>query len=107
MSVGWWHPNVKDGRVHDHPERPNGAWSEAMHRLCEPLYRAGQEVVDPDDADLEHRMVEAKLAGQRLFDEDGDAYYQFRSNEQAATIAAGVARRYFRPNLSDDSKGAS
>ena len=40
MSVGWWHPNVKDGRVHDHPTNPNGAWSEAMHRLCEQVYRA-------------------------------------------------------------------
>lgn len=41
-------PNVKDGRVHLHPERPNGGWSAASHRLCEPIYtrRRGTHV-DP------------------------------------------------------------
>jgi hypothetical protein len=36
VDEGWWHPNVKDGRVHDHPE--DGQWSRTMHRECEPVY---------------------------------------------------------------------
>lgn len=35
---GWWHPTVKSGQVHNHPERPTGNWSTASHRLCEPIY---------------------------------------------------------------------
>ena len=38
VAEGWWHPNVKDGRVHDHPENPGASWSIASHRLCEPVY---------------------------------------------------------------------
>jgi hypothetical protein len=38
VMEGWWHPNVKGGQVHEHPENPNGNWSAATHRLCEPVY---------------------------------------------------------------------
>lgn len=38
VQEGWWHPNTKSGQVHDHPESPNGSWSVAHHRLCEPVY---------------------------------------------------------------------
>lgn len=40
VEEGWWHPNTNAGKVHGHPERPNGNWSVTNHRLCEPLYRA-------------------------------------------------------------------
>ena len=34
VQEGWWHPNCKDGQVHDHkPNQPA-----TMHRLCEPVY---------------------------------------------------------------------
>jgi hypothetical protein len=38
VMEGWWHPNVKSGQVHDHPEAPGRGWSHASHRLCEPVY---------------------------------------------------------------------
>jgi len=38
VCEGWWHLNVKDGRVHDHPENPGGGWSSASHRLCERVF---------------------------------------------------------------------
>lgn len=38
VAEGWWHPNVKSGQVHDHPENPGRGWSEASHRQCEPVY---------------------------------------------------------------------
>lgn len=38
VCEGWWHPNVKSGQVHDHPENPGGGWSSASHRLCELVY---------------------------------------------------------------------
>lgn len=38
VAEGWWHPNVNAGKVHEHPERPGRGWSEASHRLCEPVY---------------------------------------------------------------------
>jgi hypothetical protein len=38
VMEGWWHPNVKGGQVHDHPEAPGRSWSRASHRLCEPVY---------------------------------------------------------------------
>lgn len=38
VREGWWHLNVKGGRVHDHPDQPGGSWSVASHRLCEPVY---------------------------------------------------------------------
>lgn len=40
VAEGWWHPNTNAGRVHDHPENPGGGWSQASHRLCEPVYTA-------------------------------------------------------------------
>jgi hypothetical protein len=45
VCEGWWHPNVKKGQVHDHPERPGGSWSVASHRLCEPVYT--KRVISP------------------------------------------------------------
>lgn len=46
VCEGWWHPNVKDGRVHDHtPGQPT-----TMHRLCEPIYtRRGRAVPAGED----------------------------------------------------------
>lgn len=38
IQEGWWHPNVKSGQVHDHPEDPGRSWSQASHRLCESVY---------------------------------------------------------------------
>lgn len=38
VEEGWWHPNCKSGQVHPHPENPNGGWSVANHRSCEPVY---------------------------------------------------------------------
>lgn len=45
VDEGWWNPNVNNGRVHLHPERPNGGWSVASHRPCEPVYT--RRVVPP------------------------------------------------------------
>lgn len=40
VPEGWWHPYVKDGRVHEHPEDPDKPrnWSVPTHRLCERVY---------------------------------------------------------------------
>ena len=38
VAEGWWHPNVKDGRVHEHPANAGRSWSTASHRLCELVY---------------------------------------------------------------------
>jgi hypothetical protein len=38
VCEGWWHPNVVDGRVHQHPEQPARSWSVASHRRCEKVY---------------------------------------------------------------------
>lgn len=70
VEQGWWHPNVKDGRVHEHPEHPGGGWSAASHRLCEPVYTlapAGPEppfVLDRDD-NPHPRLLELALAARR------------------------------------------
>ena len=34
LLVGWWHPDVVRGRVHDH----DGKTLRTYHRLCEPVY---------------------------------------------------------------------
>lgn len=58
MRVGWWHPTVKDGRVHEHPERPNGSWSVPMHRLCQPVYSRSHVIGGVTlDAERVHRQV--------------------------------------------------
>lgn len=38
VAEGWWHPSVRSGQVHDHPENPGRGWSQAAHRLCEQVY---------------------------------------------------------------------
>jgi hypothetical protein len=38
VCQGWWHPNVRSGQVHDHPEHPGRSWQTAMHRQCEQIY---------------------------------------------------------------------
>ena len=38
VCEGWWHPNVRDGQVHDHPAQPGRSWSSVSHRQCEPVY---------------------------------------------------------------------
>lgn len=38
LPIGWWHRNVKDGQIHQHPANPGRGWSHAMHRLCEQVY---------------------------------------------------------------------
>jgi hypothetical protein len=38
VCEGWWHPNVRSGQVHDHPENPGRGWSSASHRQCEQVY---------------------------------------------------------------------
>lgn len=42
--IGWHHHGVNAGKVHNHPANPGRSWSEAMHRLCEPVYRMEQTV---------------------------------------------------------------
>lgn len=40
VDEGWWHPHVRDGQVHEHPEQGHEqrGWSWTMHRQCEPIY---------------------------------------------------------------------
>lgn len=54
VCEGWWHPNVKSGQVHLHPESPGGGWSVATHRLCEPVYtkRSPRPADNPDSVKL-------------------------------------------------------
>lgn len=74
VCEGWWHPNVKSGQVHDHPEHPGRSWQTAMHRQCEQIYT--KRVINAD-------LAEARAAAPH------DRQHLRETVEKALTVTVG------------------
>lgn len=75
VCEGWWHPNVKSGQVHEHPEKPGRGWSSASHRLCEQVYTLrSRDKYEPEWGIVIEQFKEWAHRGKALLDDLEDMY---------------------------------
>jgi hypothetical protein len=77
VCEGYWHPRVKSGQVHAHPEQPGRGWSSASHRQCEPVYTRhdpATSTAEPEWGIIIEDFKRWAQRGKKLLDDLEDMY---------------------------------
>jgi hypothetical protein len=98
VCEGWWHPNVKDGRVHDHPEAKT---LQAYHRLCERVYTKRETTPQIRKAYCGRSRVDPEgQPGHGEVDSDpGLAFFEYLGPGGANERQCAICGKYEEPHL--------